>query len=205
MPGRNIYKQYVPESFYHIYNRGVNKQLIFVDRADYLMFESLLSRYLSEDRKQINGAPYPSFSGRLEVLAYCLMPNHFHLFIYQHDNDAMREFVKCLTVSYSMYFNKRWNRVGPLYQQRYRAVWVNDESYLQHISRYIHLNPKAYETYEWSSYRAYIGRSDIPWLIPNKILSMFSGPKAYAGFVADFKLKHDELEDSKHALANYNL
>src|SRR3990172_2826432 len=113
MPGRNIYKNYVPDSFYHIYNRGVNRQVIFRDNADYSVFLSLFKRYLGKySSKDSTGALYPSFINDLELLAFCLMPSHFHLLIYQHTKDAMQFFLKSLATSYSMYFNKKYKRLG---------------------------------------------------------------------------------------------
>ncbi|QQS17911.1 transposase [Candidatus Saccharibacteria bacterium] len=100
---------------------------------------------LRASRRQ-NGSKYENFDGRLDILAYCLMPNHFHFFIYQYDEKAMYEFFKRITVSYSMYFNERYKRVGPVFQQRYRASLIYSDEYFLHISRYIHLNPR-----EWAS------------------------------------------------------
>src|SRR5258708_38220492 len=87
MPSRNIVKIYAPHSYYHIYNRGVNKQVIFADEQDFAVFLGLLKRHLSNE-PQVDKyfRLHPHFKGQLELLAFCLMPNHFHLLVYQLDD-----------------------------------------------------------------------------------------------------------------------
>lgn len=199
VPSRNIYKDYLEDSYYHIYNRGVAKGPIFLDEQDYSVFLSLIKRYLSlkAEKNQIN-IEYPNYYNRLELLAYCLMPNHFHLFVYQHDADSMKQFMKSLSVAYSMYFNKKNKRVGPLFQQRYKAVRIVDDSQLLHVSRYIHLNPSDYNNYEWSSYQYYLNKRHADWLLPRRILDLFNGD--YEKFMKEYKQNHDELELLKQEL-----
>ena len=201
MPYKNIYKDYIEDSYYHVFNRGVAKQPIFLDNQDYSVFLSLLKRYLGDQpEKDSNGQYLSCYVGRIELLAFCLMQNHFHLFIYQKDANAMKDFMKSLAVSYSMYFNKRYKRVGPLFQQRYKAVRITNDSHLLHITRYIHLNPPSYQGYEWSSYRYYIGQKNAVWLNPDRVLSLFDGD--YANFVAEYVDKKAELEQIKEELAD---
>jgi REP element-mobilizing transposase RayT len=202
MPGRNIYKEYVSDSYYHIYNRGVNKQLIFKTKQDYVFYLSLLKRYLG-DKTQLNknGVNHPNYSNDADLLTFCLMGNHFHLLVYQKEDPAViTKLMRSVTSSYSMYFNKTHNRVGPLFQQRYRAVRLTDDSQLLHITRYIHLNPANFNQYEWSSYPYYIGNKQASWVKPGRILGLFSGD--YKDFVESYKPKHDELEEIKAFLAN---
>lgn len=202
MPGRNLIKQYAEDSYYHIYNRGVNKQPIFKDDQDYYVFTSLLKRYLGpQTEKKQNGFNHLNYFYDIELLAYCLMSNHFHLFIYQTKSDAITKFMRSLMTAYSMYFNKKYKRVGPLFQQRYRAVRITKDSQLLHISRYIHLNPADYKNYKWSSYNSYVNNKypEGEWLRPLKITSLFDD---YQKFVDDYKDYHDELEQLKSELAD---
>jgi putative transposase len=205
MPARNIYKIYTVDTYYHIYNRGVNKEPVFRDDQDYAVFLQLLKRYLdpsARTERQGNGALYPCYDDELNLVAYCLMRNHFHLFIYQYSDTGMKKLMRSLTVAYSMYFNKKYKRVGPVFQQRYRAVRIDDDAQLLHITRYIHLNPKHYASYKWSSYLNYAGERYQRWLKPHRILELFSyNPRKYVEFVDDFKDKHDELELLKEELA----
>ena len=110
MPGRNIYKQYAPDTYYHVYNRGVDKQAIFRDDDDYAAFLHLLKRYLDPtDRSErtANSRSYPCYDQDITLHAYCLMPNHFHMLMYQITDNGMRQLMKSVTVAYSMYFNKK--------------------------------------------------------------------------------------------------
>ena len=186
MPGRNIYKDYFCDSFYHAYNRGVNKEPLFYDDRDYSVFLNLLKRYLSPiSDKKGNGVKYLCLSGRVELLSFCLMPNHFHLFIYQHDAAAMRLLLTHVSIAYSMYFNKRYKRIGPIFQQRYRAIRITDDSHLLHISRYIHLNPSNYKLWKWSSLPYYLNSLRSEWVRPDRILGMFNGD--YRQFVEEYQ------------------
>lgn len=202
MPGRNIIKQYGDEHYYHIYSRGVAKQVIFLDDQDYTAFLNLLKRYLS-DKPAISKARvvYPWYQQRIELLAYCLMPNHMHLLVYQHDKDALPELMRSLMTSYSMYFNRRYKRVGPVFQSRYRASLISNDSYLQHISRYIHLNPRQWQNYPYSSLAYHAGKS-AEWIKPRRIQNIFATPEEYRTFLEDYRDYKQTLDEIKWELAD---
>ena len=204
MPGRNLIKDYAEESYYHIYNRGVDKQPVFLSEQDYTVFLGLLKRYLGSGiEKRPNRINQANYFNDVELLAFCLMGNHFHLFIYQHaDRDSITKFMRSLMTAYSMYFNKKYKRVGPVFQQRYRAVRITDDSQLLHITRYIHLNPEDYHNYQWSSLLYYLGKKspDGDWLRPNRVIALFDDD--YSVFVDDYKGTHDDLEQLKSELAD---
>lgn len=203
MPGRNIIKQYAPESYYHIYSRGVNKLPIFFNEKDYDVFVSLFKRYLSDSQpKNTLRHIYPNYSDRLELLAYALMPNHIHLFIYQKDECAIKDFMRSLLTSYSMYFNKVNKRVGPVFQSRYRASLISDDSYLQHISRYIHLNPLDWSKSNKSSLDFYTNKRQADWIKPAKILQLFDNSNDYIRFLEDYEGHKQMLDELKWELAN---
>src|SRR3989339_2061295 len=139
MPPKNSLKTYVDDSYYHIYNRGVAKCPIFLDRTDYVAFLADLKFYLSPIPKYFKGVSlkvnkndktytyFPSqqpknHTGKIDLVAYCLMPNHFHLCIRQTDKMSMSYFMRSLATKYSMYFNKKYARVGKLFQGTYKAV-----------------------------------------------------------------------------------
>jgi len=202
MPSRNITKSYVADSFYHIYNRGVNKAPIFLDEKDYVTFLGLFKRYLGhEPEKTPFRTLYPNYSDQIELLAFCLMKNHFHLFVYQHTDFAIRDLLKSLSVAYGMYFNRRYKRVGPIFQQRYKAVRITDDAQLLHISRYIHMNPYNYLDHSWSSLPYYTQERDAPWIKPSRVLELFEGTK-YLDFLAEYEDRRDELQELKDELAN---
>ena len=113
MPGRNILKEDVAETYYHIYARGVDKQKIFLDDADFIYFLSLLKRYLSPElTKTPRGIEYPKLYNDINLLAYCLMSNHFHLLLHEKVEDGITKFMWKLLTAYAMYFNKKkvWDK-----------------------------------------------------------------------------------------------
>lgn len=202
MPGRNVVKEYVPESYYHIYNRGVNKNNIFLDRQDRIVFLGLIKRYLGDDlEKKPNREPYPNYQKDIQLLAFCLMNNHFHFFVYQESQTAIIDFMKSLSVAYSMYFNKRYKRVGAVFQQRYRAVRITNDAQLLHLSRYIHMNPQNYELYEWSSLPYYLNQKNASWIKPGRVLELFNGSD-YLSFLREYQDRREELAEFKEQLAN---
>ncbi len=141
--------------FYHIYNRGVDKKVIFCDSVDYERFVFLLFlangvtpvniRDLRKVRKDLDkGSTFVDIE-RGETLvnigAYCLMPNHFHLLINEKIDGGITKFLHKLTTGYTMYFNKKYDRVGPLLQGTFKAEHANSDEYLKYLFSYIHLNP----------------------------------------------------------------
>jgi len=188
MPARNIVKTYVKDGVYHIYNRGVEKRVIFQDDQDFNVFLKYLKEYLSPlANTHIQGIqggtlqrPHKNYNNKIELLAYCLMPNHFHLLVKQYDNKTIQDFIRSLCTRYSMYFNKKYKRVGKLFQGHYKARLINDDPYLLHVSRYIHLNP--YEnnkdlTNAFSSYQEYLKLRKSDWIKSEMILNFFNQAK----------------------------
>jgi putative transposase len=196
MPARNIVKIYVENGIYHVYNRGVEKRDIYCDEQDYSVFLRILKDALSppQEKKMIQidvtfkggtfkGIPKQprSFYEDIDLLAYCLMPNHFHLLLKQKKEKIMHEFLRSISVRYAMYFNKKYRRVGPLFQGVYKATMVLDESYFLHVSRYIHMNPLELSNdieHAHSSYLDFIGKRHTSWVKPESILSIFASQNA---------------------------
>lgn len=212
MPARNSQKLYVKKGYYHLYNRGVEKRVIFGDTQDYGVFLSYLKEYLlpKEEIKLKERLANPittayekgtilkalhlnNFSEEITLLSYCLMPNHFHLFMHQRSAEAIDGFMNSLGTRYTMFFNKKYKRVGPLYQGVYKAVLVQTEEQFLHLSRYIHRNPLSLQgvalqtlSKQHSSYAEYLGTRQSPWIHQKTILSYFSAtnPKlSYKSFV----------------------
>lgn len=204
MPGKNLEKIYVEHGYYHLYNRGVNKAPTFMDDEDFRVFLNLMKRYLSpEVAKDKKGRPYPNYSEEIELLAFCLMPNHFHMLVYQLDADGMTHLLRSLSTAYGMYFNKKYKRVGPVFQNRFRASHILRDDYLQHITRYIHLNPRDYRAWQYSSLAFYSGDKYADWVHPDRILEVFDHDrKSYLDFVSDYEEQKQMLEEIKHELAN---
>lgn len=200
MPSPNTLKIYTEDGLYHVYNRGVEKRLIFHDREDYSKFLYLLKIYLTpldELRKEFpllrSNIVRNNLANQVELLSFCLMPNHFHLLFHQTEKDSVTKLMRQIITAYSMYFNKRHDRVGPLFQSVFKAAPVETDEYLLQLSRYIHLNPLArgasLDEFEWSSYLYYLGKKEASWIRINPISDYFNNSKkgfSYKEFVEDF-------------------
>lgn len=211
MPAKNAMKQYQADGYYHIYNRGVEKRKIFLDEQDYRVFLSYLKEYLSfkdkkalferladsntsykEKDKLIKQLHLNNFFDKITLLAYCLMPNHFHFLVKQKGANDIDGFMRSLCTRYTMYFNKKYKRVGSLYQGVYKAVIVSTDEQLLHLSRYIHkqalaLQGETLRERQPSSYAEYCGRRSTSWIKPDEILSFFSKKQgsSYDSFVKE--------------------
>lgn len=172
MPYRKF--NFAQGEYYHLYNRGNNFETVFFERENYLFFLRRLRDYL-----------VPSV---IDIVAYCLMPNHYHLLVFLHQetlSDAMQAF----SLSYSKAINLQQGRVGFLFQGRFKAIPIHKNEYLLPLSRYIHLNPvaanivKQPEDWEFSSYRDYLGVKRGTLINPQPILSQFRDISDYRDFV----------------------
>lgn len=185
------YKNFRPDNYYHIYNRGNNKQDIFLEPADYFQFIKRIKIILQQDINQtrltqssIKPLPKNSFV----IIAYCLMQNHFHFLIRQNSNIGINRLISKLCTSYAIYFNKKYGRVGRVFQDKFKAKHIDDERYLLHLTAYIHNNPNSPLNYKFSSFNEYIGVINNKITDSQTILSYFSGDvDAYKKFVLDNK------------------
>jgi putative transposase len=140
---------FAPGEFYHVYNRGTEKRNIFSSRADHDRFLTLL--YLCNQTAvvhlQIQGRTLKELSDKREgeplvaIVAYCLMPNHFHLLVHELQEGGLSKFMQKVMTGYTMYFNKKNDRNGSLFQGKFKATHVTDDRYLRYLVSYIHLNP----------------------------------------------------------------
>ena len=195
MPGKNVLKDYRPNTYYHLYNRGVDKQKIFRDEKDFKKFLGYLKLYLTPINLQGSSLQAPvrlkNYYGKVRLHAYCLIPNHYHFLLYQVDIDGINHFMRSLATKCSLYFNKKYKRVGPLYENIFKAVEIKTETQLTYISKYIHRNPvdilttrMFLEDYKYSSYSNYLGRFSQSWVETSEILSYFK-KQSYQNFVEE--------------------
>lgn len=202
MPSKNVVKEYVADAYYHVYNRGVEKRKIFLDSEDYTVFLGLLKKYLAgENHNKNNRHAFSKLDTDVALLSYCLMPNHFHLLLYQYSEEGITKLMRRINTGYVMYFNQKYDRVGRLFQGTYKASHVNADAYLQHISRYIHLNPADYKNWPYSSLVYYQGAKKAKWLHPEMILDMFDSRQEYLEFVDDLAAAKQEITLLQHQLA----
>jgi putative transposase len=204
MPVRNLTRFFTDNSYYHVYNRGVNKRKIFLDEEDYLFFTNLFHRYIDRKPTQDSkGRDYRWLGDQVELVAYCLMPNHFHLLVYQHTVQATTDLLLSIGTAYTMYFNKKYKRRGPLFESTYKASMITNDAYLQHVSRYIHLNHKNFNKWPYSSLSSYLHPGVTPgYLHPERVTEQFRDTREYAEFVNDYEAMQRELEHIKHELAD---
>lgn len=190
MPSKHLIREYDAPAFYHVYNRGAGKQKIFLDSQDKRKFMSLLRRHLLPPEDEADET-YPLYEA--ELVAYCLMGNHYHLLVYQEtDTQALTKLMKSVGTAYTMYFNRRYKSSGHLFQGPFHAARIGDDTYLAHISRYIHLNPRTYKTYYWSSLRYYLGQDTSDLVHPERVLD--TSPASYLRFLEDYEHRRDELK-----------
>lgn len=193
------YKIFAPGEFFHIYNRGNNKQDIFIDDSDYEFFILRLKQNLYPDRfDELKIQPLPS--GSFSLISYCLMPNHFHLLIRQNSEIPTSKLMLKVCSSYSKVFNKKHERVGHLFQDQFKQVLINTDEYLKWVIAYICQNPKVAGSvkhlidYKWSSYPEYISGLVNRGVCDNKTLNeLFKGQN-----IADFiETSYDIIKNNK--------
>ncbi|PIX56406.1 MAG: hypothetical protein COZ49_02340, partial [Candidatus Yonathbacteria bacterium CG_4_10_14_3_um_filter_47_65] len=226
--GMNRKITFAPGEFYHLYNRGTDKRDIFISERDYRRFTVLL--YLCNNKDPVNmdielkkGRTFSELllnktdEHFVDIGAYCLMPNHFHLLVRERDDCGITNFMRKLSTAYSMYFNKKNDRSGTLFEGKFKAKHANDDNYLKYLFSYIHLNPikmidphwkengiadrtkaKNYlKTYHYSSYLDYIGSDRAE----QTILKKSSFPD-YFRTAIDFENFVDELLSYKNEVGS---
>jgi len=229
--------KFTNNEIYHICNRGVDNRNIFLDDDDYFRFvhnlfefndiEPALNLYYKsyEIRSHKIENPNPMILKRekivrkllVKILAFCLMPNHFHLLLEQKQENGISEFLRKLGIGYAMYFNQKYKRVGTLFQGRFKAVLVKQDAHFIHLPYYIHSNSldlkfpewrnkeikyykgtiKFLENYRWSSFLDYIGKKNFPSVTQREfLLDFFGGPEQYKKDTIKW-LKEMDLEEIK--------
>ena len=209
--------------YYHIYNRGNSKQLLFIDDEDYDRFMKLLylcnstkSIVFRDDiiEKKIDAFDFNRGETIVSIGAWVLMPNHFHIYITQRkvlwessEQNYIGLYMKKLCTAYSMYFNKKYERTGSLFEGKFKSNHVDNDEYAKYLFSYIHLNPiklinpnwkenrikdhkKALDflnSYKWSSYQDYRGKKRPE----NKIIS----PEDFPDYFSDSKVFDEEIFD----------
>lgn len=193
MPSKFYIRNFVPSYYYHIYNRGSRKQEIFNDKNDYLTFLDILSYYY----KYPTGKPLSKIPDRkvpnlpekeessFKIVAFCLMPNHFHFLLKQSNKPAPEtsiiNFMRRISITYSMFFKDKYDSSGSIFEGKYKNVLVETDKQLVYLTKYIHLNPlelfkssQKLKSYPFSSYPHYLGKVNNTLVDSSEILKFFS-------------------------------
>jgi len=172
MPYREIS---IKDNYYHLYNIGNNFEKIFFEKKNYVFFLNRIIKY---------------FDNRIDIVAYVLMPNHFHFIIKPKENGFLEKAMQKFSTSYTKVINLRRGRVGHLFQGRYKIKLVPENNYLLHLSRYIHLSPvrkgltKTPIEYEYSSYNVYVNKTKYSFIKNSIVLEQVEN---YEEFVLSFQ------------------
>ncbi|OGN13469.1 MAG: hypothetical protein A3J47_03880 [Candidatus Yanofskybacteria bacterium RIFCSPHIGHO2_02_FULL_43_22] len=215
-------EQQPTQDFYHTLNRGVDKRTIFLDKQDYLRFIHDLYELNNEDRVESTFGAFkndPALANvtkrkqrklLVDILAFCLMPNHYHLLLAPRVENAIPKFMSKINIGYAKYFNQKYERTGALFQGRYKKILVTENIHFLHLPFYIHFNPldlsypewrdnkisnpkkalEFLESYRWSSHLDYLGIKNFPSVLNMDLLKeIFDGQNGYK------KLTNSYLKD----------
>ncbi|MBI2099929.1 MAG: transposase [Candidatus Vogelbacteria bacterium] len=222
MPTRKI--SFVPDEYYHLYNRGTLKRLIFLDDRDYARFIFLLIYFQTDNSRSKEGDNLSrraslfvrnrmsdivpeevmeiSRNRIVELVAFCLMPNHFHLIIKEAKEGGISHYMQRILNSYTKYFNTKYQLSGHLFQGPFKSVHISDNNQLLHLSAYIHRNPRELKDwrgseseYRWSSYQDYVKSNRWDTLLVREIiLGQFKNGEDYHKFLGSSSAKSLEEE-----------
>ena len=209
---------------YHVLNRGVDKRQIFMDNQDHFRFVHDLYEFNDKNAAESTFYKFRDYeiNGKItahnkkprellvDILAFCLMPNHYHLMLSPKTENGIPQFMKKLNAGYAKYFNQKYKRIGTLFQGRYKKILITDETHLLHLPFYIHFNPldlsypewrenkisdpkKASEflkSYRWSSHLDYLGIKNFPSILNmDPLMEIFGNNNDYQ------KLVENHLKD----------
>ena len=212
----------VTDEYYHIYNRGVDKRDIFMDKMDQIRFikslvafntlEPVNSLYHADRLKEDIFTKHSDAKHLVEIVAYCLNPNHYHLILRQLEDDGISEFMKRLGGGFTCYFNEKYERSGSLFQGKYKYKHIDTTEYLTHLSVYVNLNYKVHkldvvsdDVFYASSWGEYIGSNfNYQFCEKDIILEQFKTVDEYKKFanetlkiILENKEKQKEVEFGK--------
>lgn len=207
-----------------IYNRGVEKRNVFLDNRDYFRFIRglfefndilpSLNLYRRFQPTTAVGSPTSNKDNLVDILCFCLMPNHYHLLLRQKVDSGITEFMRKIGTGYTNYFNLRYQRVGSLFQGKFKAIHISKESHLLYLPHYIHFNPldltlpewrkkrlyninialEFLKSYRWSSYLDYIGKRNFPMITNRQFILQLYSPKGVGSPTSNIFYRKDAAE-----------
>jgi REP element-mobilizing transposase RayT len=194
------YKTFYKGGLYHLYNRGNNKESIFLDEQDNLSMLYRLAIILNNtpflrESSKLKLKPLPE--GCFSLISYCLMPNHYHFCIRQNSEIKLDRLITKLSTSYAKYFNKKYSRVGNLFQDAFKSKRIDTDANLVQLSAYIHCNPSQPFDYKFSSLNEYLNPGAQGLCDTSIILNYFDNkPKKYQNYIETYLKHKDSLKDT---------
>lgn len=201
MPAKNLLRVEGSGIYCHVYNKGIENRNIFSDEADYQIFLNYLEDYLSEPKapnstkkdftikgQVFRGVPHQpkNYFDKIDLISYNLKPNHFHLLVHQIKQKSLERFIRSLCTRYSIYYNKKYNRTGSLFEGPYKSVLINEETHLPMLVRYLH-NAGSYSTLP-----EYSGQKVTPWVKTKSVLNNQNVKGNNQYFVENSQINKDE-------------
>lgn len=201
MTAKNLNRIHKEGTYYHVYNKGTENKTIFPNEADYQVFLDYLEDYLNpakspESTKKdftvngriFKGIPHQpkNYFNKVELVAYSLKPDHFHLLLHQITSKSLQAFIRSLCTRYSMYFNKKYKRTGTLFAGSYKSVIVSDETSLLLLTRYFH------QEGGYSTYHEYLNLKETPWVKSKIVQSAKFKDGNYKNFVEIYEPSQKE-------------
>ena len=205
--------------YYHICNRGVDKREVFLDEQDFVRFltsvrefnridpiGSLYQKSFGDKQGEDLGSKSPigllepkSEQGLVEIVCYCLNPNHYHLILRQKAERGIEKFMHKVSMGYTNYFNKKYKRFGSLFQGPYKSIHINSNEYLLYLSAYVNCNSEIHkiaeaENYKWCSFPDYIGKRSGTLCNKEVILGQFKNLEEYQEYA---KINVQEMRNKK--------
>lgn len=206
MPLKLVTRVLRENAYYHVYNQGLGSREIFIDNEDYQKFLYYLEAYTLTPAKVLERFPDlpvrlkdKNLSDEIQLIAYCLMPDHFHLLVKQKLARSLPKLLKQITNAYTTYFNAKYHRYGAVMKGRYRAVLIESEFIVIQMVRFVHLNPQVAglcpdpRSYAWSS----INNHDKS----NELLNHFGSVEEWE----KFHLDRIGYESGKEKLRNFKI
>ncbi|MEK7503114.1 MAG: transposase [Patescibacteria group bacterium] len=207
--------QFAEGEYYHIYNRGVEKRSIFTNDQDRWRFLTLLiilqgDTSIPQIKRILPNVQHWRLDDELfqeieknrtvELISFCLMPNHYHLMLGEIKEGGISKFMQRISDSYTKYFNIKYDRSGHLFGGKFQSVHIDENTYLNYLSAYIHLNPRGLNSwhskeisYPWSSFQDFCKENRFgKFLNPSLILDQFADKKEYRNFVESTSFKKIE-------------
>jgi REP element-mobilizing transposase RayT len=183
---------FLPNNYYHVYNRGANKADIFCNSRDYLFLLKQVKDHIRE------------FD--ITVIAYCLMSNHYHFALRQNGEAKISDFMQSVFYSYSVSFNQMYDHSGTLFEGPFQAILIDKSKYLLHICRYIHRNPLEAgmvakpEHWPYSNYAEFVGKRNGMLVDPEFVRMNFGSPESYEDFVMRYVPPEKTQKELRHYL-----